>query len=40
MLQNGSLALPLLLGSVGYIIGGVAFGFGFRHVRPFNTASR
>ena len=39
MLQNGSLALPLLLGSVGYIIGGVAFGVGFRRVLPFSKVA-
>jgi MFS family permease len=38
MLQNGSLALPLLLGSVGYIIGGIAFGVGFLGVLPFQDS--
>lgn len=31
MIQNGSLNLPLVLGSVAYVLGGLAFGFGFRH---------
>jgi predicted MFS family arabinose efflux permease len=38
MMQNGSLELPLLLGSAAYILGGIAFGFGFRRVLPFNSA--
>jgi MFS family permease len=33
MIQNGSLALPLLLGACGYALGGVAFGVGFRGQR-------
>jgi len=32
-------ALPLLLGSVGYIIGGIAFGVGFRRVLPFSRVA-
>jgi MFS family permease len=32
LIQNGSLALPLLLGSAGYALGGLAFGLGFRTV--------
>jgi MFS family permease len=32
LIQNGSLALPLLLGSAGYALGGLAFGLGFRAV--------
>jgi MFS family permease len=32
LIQNGSMALPLLLGSAGYALGGLAFGLGFRAV--------
>jgi MFS family permease len=41
MIQNGSLSLPLVLGSVAYMLGGLAFGFGFqRHsVLASSTAS-
>jgi hypothetical protein len=39
MMQNGSLELPLLLGSAAYIMGGIAFGFGFRRVLPFKSAA-
>jgi hypothetical protein len=30
MIQSGSLALPLVLGSIAYVLGGLAFGLGFR----------
>jgi MFS family permease len=30
LIQNGSLALPIVLGSIAYIAGGLAFGFGFK----------
>jgi MFS family permease len=31
LIQSGSLALPLVLGSIVYVLAGVAFGLGFRH---------
>ncbi len=37
MIQNGSLAMPLVLGAVAYAAGGLAFGFGFRGVRAWVT---
>src|SRR5579859_7890479 len=32
MIQNGSLEMPLVLGAVAYVAGGIAFGLGFRGV--------
>jgi predicted MFS family arabinose efflux permease len=33
MIQNGSLEMPLLLGALAYVGGGLAFGLGFRGMR-------
>jgi predicted MFS family arabinose efflux permease len=32
MIQSGSLAMPLVLGSIAYVLGGLAFGLGFRRL--------
>jgi MFS family permease len=39
MIQNGSLEMPLVLGAVAYVIGGVAFGLGFRSVPAWVTSA-
>jgi MFS family permease len=33
MIQSGSLGLPIVLGSAAYILGGLAFGLGFRKIK-------
>ena len=33
MMQSGWLGLPIVLGSAAYILGGLAFGLGFRNIK-------
>ena len=33
MIQSGWLGLPIVLGSAAYILGGLAFGLGFRNIK-------